>query len=305
MISNPGANPNLPPGAGGRHGLHLGRRDPPAVVRRQRDGLRLQVAPDLGERPGDRPAARRRFPGHARGHLRQRPQQRLRPQRRSASHRCGRCRTGGLLRRRSATNAELNPDGGAGIYVIDNTSDGLQLQRDRAAAQRRSTSGWRPSVAYSYTQAKNNLRSSEIASVLWSSQPIQGNPNNPELSYSEFGQRHRIVGRAPRTSSPGRPACVRRSASSSKWPRGTASPARAATGTRSSTPGDVNGDGAGGNDLIYIPRDQSEIVFADCATAVRRERHPAAAVGRAQRLHRAGQVPAASIAVRSPSGPAR
>ena len=27
------------------------------------------------------------------------------------------------------------------------------------------------------------------------------------------------------------------------------------------------GDGQGGNDLIYIPRDQSEIVLADCATA--------------------------------------
>jgi hypothetical protein len=31
--------------------------------------------------------------------------------------------------------------------------------------------------------------------------------------------------------------------------------------------GDVNGDGSGGNDLIYIPRDQSEITFADCLTA--------------------------------------
>jgi hypothetical protein len=28
--------------------------------------------------------------------------------------------------------------------------------------------------------------------------------------------------------------------------------------------GDVNGDGTGGNDLIYIPRDQSEIALADC-----------------------------------------
>ena len=34
--------------------------------------------------------------------------------------------------------------------------------------------------------------------------------------------------------------------------------------------GDVNGDGTGGNDLIYIPRDQSEIVFADCPTGAAR-----------------------------------
>ena len=51
-------------------------------------------------------------------------------------------------------------------------------------------------LAYSYTQAKNNLKSTEIASVLWQNQPVQGDPNNPELSYSEFGQRHRIVGGA-------------------------------------------------------------------------------------------------------------
>jgi hypothetical protein len=30
--------------------------------------------------------------------------------------------------------------------------------------------------------------------------------------------------------------------------------------------GDVNGDGTGGNDLIYIPRNQGEIIFTDCLT---------------------------------------
>ncbi len=54
VISNPGANPNLPdafnPAPG--YGVHLGRRDPPAVVRRQRHGIGLQVAADLGHRPG-------------------------------------------------------------------------------------------------------------------------------------------------------------------------------------------------------------------------------------------------------------
>ena len=58
------------------------------------------------------------------------------------------------------------------------------------------TRGLNATVGYSFTQAKNNLKSTEIASVLWQSQPVQGDPNNPELSYSEFGQRHRIVGGA-------------------------------------------------------------------------------------------------------------
>ena len=35
--------------------------------------------------------------------------------------------------------------------------------------------------------------------------------------------------------------------------------------------GDVNGDGSGGNDLIYIPQRPDDIVFADCPPA-RRDR---------------------------------
>ena len=88
---------------------------------------------------------------------------------------------------------ELNPDGGAGIYVLDNTNEGYNLN---ITAQLRKTfsPALSASLSYSYNHAKNNLKSTEIASVLWQSQPIQGNPNNPELGLSEFGQRHRIVG---------------------------------------------------------------------------------------------------------------
>ena len=43
--------------------------------------------------------------------------------------------------------------------------------------------------------------------------------------------------------------------------------------------GDVNGDGQGGNDLIYIPRDQSEIQFDTCANRLRLERHAGTSSG--------------------------
>ena len=55
--------------------------------------------------------------------------------------------------------------------------------------------------------------------------------------------------------------------------------------------GDVNGDGQGGNDLIYIPANQGEILFVDCPTGCGANVTADAAVGRAQRVHRAGQVP--------------
>jgi hypothetical protein len=167
-----------------------------------------------------------------------------------------------------AGNNELNADFGAGIYVIDNTSEGhnfnatLQLRKNFSSALF-------TTVAYSFTEAKSNLRSTEIASVLWSSQPVQGNPNKPELGFSEFGQRHRIVGSGTY---------------SKTWSKNLATHfglfLEIAEGNRFAGSGgnrysfiysgDVNGDGQPGNDLIYIPRnaaDSKEIVFANPADA--------------------------------------
>jgi hypothetical protein len=155
---------------------------------------------------------------------------------------------------------ELNPDGGAGIYVIDNKDEGHSFN---IAAQLRKTFGssLRTSLAYSYTDAENNLKSTEIASVLWQNQPVKGNPNNPELAASEFGQRHRIIGEATysKTWSPRFRTQIGTFVEVAEGNRFAGS-----GGNRYSFlyAGDVNGDGYGGNDLIYIPRSQSEITFA-------------------------------------------
>lgn len=161
-------------------------------------------------------------------------------------------------------NSELNPDFGAGIYVIDNTSEGYNYS---ITAQLRKTFdfGFNASVAYTFLQAKSQLKSTEIASVLWTENPVQGNPNKPELSYSEFGQRHRIIATGTYRH---------------EWSENVATSfglfAEAAEGGRFAGAGgnrysfvysgDVNGDGMAGNDLIYIPRnanDPNEILFQD------------------------------------------
>ena len=154
-------------------------------------------------------------------------------------------------------NNELNPDGGAGIYVIDNTNEGSSFN---VTAQLRKALGTAATVGlgYSFTNAKNNLKSTEIASVLWQNQPVKGDPNNPELSWSEFGQRHRIVGDAvyTKTWSPRFKTQVGAFLEIAEGNR-----FAGAGGNRYSFiySGDVNGDGNTGNDLIYIPRSQSEI----------------------------------------------
>ena len=164
-----------------------------------------------------------------------------------------------------AAGAELNPDFGAGIYVLDNTSDGYSYN---ISAQLRKRFGGSTSagIGYSHTKAQNTLKSTEIAFALWQQLPVQSDPNNPELGYSEFGQRHRFVGDALYTKT-----------WSDKHRTQIGLFAELAEGNRFSGAGgnrysfiysgDVNGDGQGGNDLIYIPRTQSEIILLPYANA--------------------------------------
>ena len=149
--------------------------------------------------------------------------------------------------------------GGAGIYVIDSKNEGHSIN---LTAQLRKTfrSGASALLAYSFTDAKNNLKSTEIASVLWQNQPVAGNPNNPELAHSEFGQRHRIVG-AGTWSKSWSPGVKTQLGVFLEIAEGNRFAGNGGNRYSFIYSGDVNGDGQGGNDLIYIPRSQSEIKF--------------------------------------------
>jgi hypothetical protein len=158
-----------------------------------------------------------------------------------------------------APNNELNapfPFAGDGIYVLDNTSEGYNFNIT-AQLRKQFESGLYASLSYSYLQAKSQLKSTEIASVLFAENPVQGDPNKPELSYSEFGNRHRFTLNATYrhqwsenlTTSFG---VFGEIAEGNRF--------AGAGGNRYSFvyAGDVNGDGMGGNDLIYIPKDQAD-----------------------------------------------
>jgi len=151
------------------------------------------------------------------------------------------------------------PDGGAGVIVIDNTSDGYNYS---ATVQLRKNFdfGLNTSFSYTYLKAESNLQSTEIARSLWEQNPVQGDPNKPELSDSQFGIRHRVTGVATYS--------VRWS---ENWTSHFGLFFEVAEGNRFvgaggnrysfTYSGDVNGDGASGNDLIYIPSNSGEIYF--------------------------------------------
>ena len=162
-----------------------------------------------------------------------------------------------------AGSAELNsfyPGSGEGVYVIDNIDEGSSLTL--SAQLRGDYKGVKWSTSYTYLNAENNLQSTEIASVLYSSQPVQGDPNKPGLAPSQFGMKHRIIGSAT----------YRHEWNDSRATTlglfleiGEGNPFIYSGGNRYSHiySGVVNGDGFGGNDLIYIPRDQGDINLTD------------------------------------------
>ncbi|NBB87307.1 MAG: TonB-dependent receptor [Bacteroidetes bacterium] len=157
---------------------------------------------------------------------------------------------------------ELNPDG-AGVYTLDNTNEGYNLNVT-AELKKDFDFGLNSRVAYSYTEAKSQIKTVEIASALWQELPVQGDPNTPGLANSEFGIRHRISGSANYRHVWG---------SRDRFATTVGAFFTVAEGNQFTVgggnrysfiyTGDVNGDGSGANDLIYIPRDASEINLAD------------------------------------------
>ena len=156
---------------------------------------------------------------------------------------------------------ELNPDGGAGAYVIDNSSEGYNYS---ITAQLRKSFdfGLSSFLSYTFLQAKSLLKSTEIASVLFAENPVKGDPNQPVLSYSEFGNRHRFVAGGSY-----------RHEWSENWATSLGLFVEVAEGNRFEGAGgnrysylyagDVNGDGSTTNDLIYIPKDRNDIRLRD------------------------------------------
>lgn len=114
------------------------------------------------------------------------------------------------------------------------------------------------SVAYTYSNSKSINDGGSIAASTWRDRPTKGDPNAPELGYSNFYQPHRVIAQASYRIE------YKKHYATSFGLVFEAAP----TGVGSYVyNGDVNNDGAGGNnDLIYIPRDQSEIILVPVNT---------------------------------------
>jgi hypothetical protein len=114
--------------------------------------------------------------------------------------------------------------------------------------------------AYSYGEAKNTVDPGSIALGSWNNNPNPGDPNNPPLAFSSNSPGHRVFVAAAYARE-----WIRHSTTSVSafWE------ARTISNNSYTFSGDLNGDGGTSNDLIYVPRDTSEMNFQQYSVGTR------------------------------------
>ena len=134
---------------------------------------------------------------------------------------------------------------GAGPFVFTNSDKG-RIWNASLKAEKSFDNGLYAMVAYNYLDAKDvNSIEDEITSGAFVSNPVSGNVNDDILGFSKYGDKHRIIGVASKKWTYG----------NDKWSTILSTFFEYAEGGRFNYTygGDINGDGSGINDLIFIP----------------------------------------------------
>lgn len=140
----------------------------------------------------------------------------------------------------------------AGVIGLENTNQGYQYSLT-GQLRKEFANGFYGSAAYTYAVAKDiTSNPGEIAGDAFQRLPVVGNPNQPQLSYGDFGLRHRIIAAAGRRFAYGL---------ENKFGTTLGLVFEAGQGNRFSYTyaGDLNRDGIEGNDLIFVPASQGQI----------------------------------------------
>lgn len=155
--------------------------------------------------------------------------------------------------------SKVNTTYAPGAYLLDNTRKGDSYSLT-AQLSKSFSGGLFASTAYTYGKSKDiNSGASSVAQSNWEFVQIVNDPNNPDLVYSNFDIRHRIIGTLGYTINYGK---------------------NKSSGTtvslfyvgNSGSPftylynGDLNGDGAFSNDLLFVPRTISDIKLVNLTT---------------------------------------
>ncbi|MBA3645066.1 MAG: TonB-dependent receptor [Gemmatimonadaceae bacterium] len=138
-----------------------------------------------------------------------------------------------------------------GAFILKNQNIG-QSFNVAASVEKPFTNGFFLKSAYSYGVARNTIDPGSIASGSFTSNQVSGDPNNPGLSYSQNSPGHRFF-----TAGSLRREYFHFGATTIS----AFFEARTIGNVSYTFSGDMNGDGGFNNDLLYVPRDQSEMNF--------------------------------------------
>lgn len=131
-------------------------------------------------------------------------------------------------------------------YVLTNSDQGSAFNAS-AKLQKSFANGFYTSLAYNYLNSKDvNSIEAEITGDAFNFNPAMGNVNDDVLANSKYGDKHRVIGVASKKFKYGK---------GDKWATTITTFFEYAQGGRFNYTygGDINGDGAFGNDLLYIP----------------------------------------------------
>jgi hypothetical protein len=142
----------------------------------------------------------------------------------------------------------------AGVIGLENTNEGYQYSLT-AQLRKDFDNGLFLTAAYTFAEAKDvTSNPGEIAADAFQRNAVVGNPNFPDLAFSDFGLQHRIIA-----------ATGHRYEYADNFATAFSFFFEAGQGNRFSYTyaGDMNRDGIPGNDLIYVPRNEAEANLVD------------------------------------------
>jgi hypothetical protein len=123
------------------------------------------------------------------------------------------------------------------------------------------------SVAYTFSDVKTLNDGGSIAASMWRDRPVSGDPNAAELGRPNFYQPHRVIAQASYRLEYAKNFATSIGLVFEAAPSPTTAILPLNVASSYTYSGDLNNDGTGGNnDLIYIPRNQSEIILVPVNT---------------------------------------
>lgn len=141
--------------------------------------------------------------------------------------------------------------------LIKNTNNGYSYFLTATIAKS-FESGLSANLSYTYTDSRSVNDGGTTAIGIWSGRQVSGDPNADVTSYSSFLQRHRIIANGSYKLN----YLNNRMATTVGFTYSVGPAGRYSYVYN----GDMNGDAQTGNDLMYIPRDQSEILLKAIGT---------------------------------------